>query len=208
MDRKTIKQYAKAKIKNNFWTAYLIGLIPSLIGFGNGIINVIFKRPEYSSIGTDNYEIISSIIVSLIYIFISYLTLNFFMKNSKEKAEFSDMASNLDAKRYFGFIEVSVLVYIKTVLWSLLLIIPGIIKGLEYTFVPYIKIAHPEYTAKECFERSKYMTDGIKFDIFILNLSFIGWFILSTLTFGILLPFTVAYQSQAIADLYYEISGE
>lgn len=208
MDRKTIKQYAKEKIKNNFWTAYLVGLIPSLAGFCDGIFRFTFTKPEYSSSINSNYEFMITIATSLFYVFVSYLVLSFFMKNSKEKAEFHDMVDGLDTSRYFDFVKVNFVVCIKTFLWSLLFIIPGIIKGLEYTFVPYIKIDHPEYTTDECFYCSKQMTDGRKFDIFILNLSFIGWFILSALTFGLVFPFTAAYQNQALADLYYDISGE
>lgn len=208
MDRKTIKQYAKEKIKNNLLTAYLVGLIPSLAGFCDGIFRFTVIKQEYSSSIDSNYELMISVGTSLFYIFVTYLILSFFMKNSKEKAEFHDMVDGLEASRYFDFIKVNLVVFVKTFLWSLLFIIPGIIKSLEYIFVPYIKISHPEYTTKECFEISRQMTSGRKFDIFILQLSFIGWVILSTLTLGLVLPFTVAYQNQALADLYYDISGE
>lgn len=206
MNRKTLKQYAKEKIKNNFWTAYIVGLIPSLIGFSSGIFEVIFKKPEYASNFADDGSFLVTIFVSLLSILISYLTLSFFMKNSKEKAELKDMVDGLTTNRYFDFVKVNFIVWVKTFLWTLLFIVPGIIKGLEYAFVPYIKMDHPEYTTDECFAYSKEITDGRKSDIFILQLSFLGWFILSTLTFGLVLPFTAAYQNQALADLYYDIS--
>lgn len=206
MNRKTLKQYAKEKIKNNFWTAYIVGLIPTIAGFSTGVFKIIFRKPEYASNLNSDGGFLTAIIVSLLSILISYLTLSFFMKNSKEKAEFKDMTNGLNTSKYFDFVKVSFIVYVKTLLWTLLFIVPGIIKGLEYTFVPYIKLDHPEYTTDQCFDYGKQMTDGRKLDIFMLQLSFIGWFILSTLTFGLVLPFTAAYQNQALADLYYDIS--
>lgn len=72
-----------------------------------------------------------------------------------------------------------------TVLWTLCLIIPGIVKSYEYKMIPYILAENPRISRKRAFEISKNMMDGEKWNAFVLDLSFIGWNLLSTITFGI-----------------------
>ena len=64
-------------------------------------------------------------------------------------------------------------------LWSLLFVIPGIIKSYEYRMIPYILSENPNISRKRAFEISKQMMKGNKWDTFVLDLSFIGWQILS-----------------------------
>lgn len=71
-------------------------------------------------------------------------------------------------------------------LWSLLFIIPGIVKGYSYALTPYILAKYPEISAKEALKVSMKLMDGKKSELFVLQLSFIGWFLLSGVTFGIL----------------------
>lgn len=87
---------------------------------------------------------------------------------------------------YLNVVKVMALKDIKLLLWTLLLIIPGIIKSYEYFGVDYILGIDPGMESKEVFERSKQMTDGNKMSIFILELSFIGWFLLILILIGIL----------------------
>ena len=72
-----------------------------------------------------------------------------------------------------------------TVLWTLCLIIPGIVKSYEYKMIPYILAENPEISRERAFEISKNMMDGEKWNAFVLDLSFIGWNLLSAITFGI-----------------------
>ena len=76
-------------------------------------------------------------------------------------------------------------------LWSLLFIIPGIIKSYSYSLIYYIKADHPEYGWRECLDESEKMMQGNKWRLFCLNFSFIGWIILSFLV--IPLVFTLPY---------------
>ena len=93
-------------------------------------------------------------------------------------------------------------------LWSLLLIIPGIIKGFSYSMAYYIKADHPEYGWRECLEKSETMMKGYKFKYFLLNLSFIGWILLSIVTFGLASFWVSAYMSTASAVFYDELKRE
>ena len=66
-------------------------------------------------------------------------------------------------------------------LWSLLFIIPGIIKSFSYAMAPYILAEHPEMTASEAITESRHMMDGNKWRLFCLDFSFIGWSLLCSL---------------------------
>ncbi len=90
-----------------------------------------------------------------------------------------------------------------TGLWSLLFIIPGIIKAYEYRMIPYLLAEHPEMSRQDAFYESKRMMNGYKWEAFVLDLSFIGWNFLSILTIGILGIFYVnPYIHATDAELY------
>ena len=71
-------------------------------------------------------------------------------------------------------------------LWSLLFVIPGIIKSLSYSMSFYILLDNPNMTSTECITKSREMMNGHKWELFCLLFSYIGWFILCALTLGIL----------------------
>lgn len=87
-------------------------------------------------------------------------------------------------------------------LWSLLLVIPGIVKTYEYYMVPYILSENPGISRRQAFALSRAMTDGEKWNIFVLELSFIGWHLLCLLTFGIGELFLAPYIRATRAELY------
>lgn len=90
-----------------------------------------------------------------------------------------------------------------TFLWSLLFVIPGIVKSYEYKMVPYLLAEYPDMDRKEVFARSRDMMYGQKWNTFVLDLSFIPWNILSTITFGLVGLFYVSpYQDATYAELY------
>ena len=70
-----------------------------------------------------------------------------------------------------------------TALWSLLLVVPGIVKHYEYLMVPYIIAENPAMDYKEAFQISKQMMDGEKMEAFIMDLSFLGWYLLTSCNF-------------------------
>jgi len=91
-------------------------------------------------------------------------------------------------------------------LWSLLFIIPGIIKLFAYSMIPYILADCPNVTAREAMKLSMRMTKGYKGQIFVMYLSFIGWFLLGTLTLHILtIIFVGPYMSTTVAGYYNEL---
>jgi len=92
-------------------------------------------------------------------------------------------------------------------LWSLLFVIPGIVVGFSYAMTDYVLAEHPEMTAREAIESSKQMMSGNRFRLFCLQLSFIGWDILASLTLGIGHLWLTPYKQAATAAFYREVSG-
>lgn len=94
-----------------------------------------------------------------------------------------------------------------TFLWFLLLVIPGIIKSYSYAMTFYILQDNPDMGANDAITESRKMMNGHKLDLFLLDLSFIGWYILGALCFGIGLFFVVPYHYQAKANFYESIKN-
>jgi uncharacterized membrane protein len=96
---------------------------------------------------------------------------------------------------------------IKIFLWSLLFIIPGIIAALNYSMSLFIMAQNPEIGIVEAIELSKKMMKGNKGKLFVLYLSFIGWFLLSGLTFGILMLYVYPYTMTTVAIFFNTVSS-
>ena len=126
----------------------------------------------------------------------------FFYENLKEKAGVGEIGYAYKN----GWANTAFVMFMKDLyifLWTLLLIIPGIIKHYEYRLVPYILAEDPSTELRDALELSKRMMAGQKWDAFVLDLSFIGWDILSAVTFGLVGVFWVApYRFSTEAALY------
>ncbi len=120
--------------------------------------------------------------------------------------EFNDLFSQFD-RFGTGFAQ-SFLRNLYVALWSLLLIVPGIIKSLSYSMTPFILAENPDMTASEAINRSKEMMDGHKMELFILGLSFIGWTLLAALTLNLGYLALNPYTNAAYAAFYRQLQAE
>ncbi len=94
-------------------------------------------------------------------------------------------------------------------LWTLLLIVPGIIKGLSYSMTVFVLADNPELSNNEAIEKSMTMMDGKKMKLFMLLLSFLGWILLTVfLTFGIGMLWVAPYMYQSMAAFYEDLKAE
>lgn len=89
-----------------------------------------------------------------------------------------------------------------TLLWSLLFIIPGMVKAYSYSMAPYIKVDNPEWGWSQCLNESKEITNGHKMDLFVLDLSFIGWTLVGCLACGIGVLWVEPYMQATSANAY------
>ena len=102
----------------------------------------------------------------------------------------------------------SILVQVYTFLWSLLFVIPGIVKSYSYSMTYFILADNPDMTPTEAINESRKMMDGNKWRLFCLDFSFIGWYLLSILTFGVLLLWIAPYNMMAHAEFYESIKPQ
>lgn len=93
-----------------------------------------------------------------------------------------------------------------TFLWSLLFIIPGIVKTYAYSMAPYIKCDNPEYDWKQCLDESQRIMKGKKWKLFCLDFSFIGWIIVAALACGIGTFWVTPYMQAARTSFYESIA--
>lgn len=122
--------------------------------------------------------------------------------NQKKQTFFSGFIE----RRYWRSVVSKILTSIFIYLWSLLLVIPGIIKSIAYSMTPFIISDSQNISALDAINISKKMTNGYKGDIFVFYLSYIGWYLLSILTFGLLAIFYVTpYQYTALGGYYTEL---
>ena len=127
----------------------------------------------------------------------------FFILNQTAQPGIGTLLDGFRSGHYVNIVLTMCLRDLFTALWSLLLVVPGIVKHYEYLMVPYIIAENPAMDYKEAFQISKQMMDGEKMEAFIMDLSFLGWYLLSAVTCGLLAIFYVnPYVQASFAEMY------
>ena len=122
------------------------------------------------------------------------------IRSQKDKIDVGDLFCGTE---HFGsLVLLGLMHFLFIFLWTLLFIIPGIIKSYSYAMAFYIKHDHPEYDWKQCIDESRRMMDGHKWQLFCLDFSFVGWFLLGFLCCGIVTLWVTPYQQAARANFY------
>lgn len=202
-NRPAIKAEAKSFIGQNarWWKMTLATIAIYLISGGFSIyvnIATVINRDDPST--TVGY---SSSVITLLLIPFTIAASGYYLNhirgfNPEWKSLYKEGIDN-----YGSYLVTGVLVNAFTVLWSLLFVVPGIIKAIAYSQAKYVIHDNPRLKGKEAIEISKRMTNGFKGDLFSMYLSFIGWYILVGLTGGILSIYVTPYV-ETTAAMYYE----
>ena len=116
-----------------------------------------------------------------------------------------DMFEGYNKELFSRVLTTTLLYYVYVFLWSLLLLIPGCIKSYSYAMTPYILKDNPEMKNNAAIEESMRMMDGHKLELFLLDLSFIGWALLSLLTCGIGFLWLTPYMNMARVNFYEDL---
>ena len=155
-------------------------------------------------------SVVSAIYRIFIYDILQIGSAKFFLENARTgNAKVGSLGFGFTNGSYKNEVYTSFLVELRVFLWSLLFIIPGIIKAYEYALVPYILADEPYLTPEEVLSRSKNMMQGNKMKLFALGLSFIGWHLLTIVTFGLIAIFwTNPYVYASVAEMYRKLKGE
>ena len=192
MDITQLKKLSSNQASEHVWTLVLITLIISAVsGIAGGILGA-------TIIGT-----VAIIFVTAPLFFSNHIVyLN--LVNGK-KPEIVDAFSGFYI--YVRALCVYFFMMLFTWLWSLLFIVPGIVKSYSYAMAPYIAMENPELGHLDCVTKSKEMMSGNRWRLFCLHVSFIGWAILCAFTLGIGNLWLNPYKNAATAAFYREISG-
>lgn len=195
--RSELKQNAKDRLKNNWGLAIGIIIVCTLISC---IPNLL------AEIDSESFAI--SVIIPIITLVITGpLTIGqckFFINlANRSNPKFSDL--------WYGFnnmlraIGVTLLVGVIVFIGSILFIIPGIILAFMYSQVYYIMAENPEMSIMNCLKESSRIMKGHKMDLFILELSFLGWGILMVITLGIAGLYVLPYYNATLTNFYLDI---
>lgn len=196
MGIKEVKQWAKEKVKGKRLTILVVLIILSALS-GYSVVN-------------DKDGLLSSLLSIAMSLLLFIVTVGYtkFMLNFINDKEYS-----LDQLwSYFGdwknlatvWIHETIMIF----LYFLLLIVPGIIKTISYSLVPYILVDDPNMSSGDVLDLSTKMMNGHKMDYFKLELSFIGWHLLAVLTLGILEIWIAPYQATAMTKFLSEVKSE
>ena len=126
----------------------------------------------------------------------------YMMENRLGDSPFDTLFSAFGGPHYTNVVKGMLWMNVKIFLYSLLFVVPGIIKSYEYYFVPYLLAENPQMSHERAMSLSTWMTEGEKMNIFVLELSFIGWHLLGALAFGIGNFFVIPYEEATKAELY------
>ena len=219
-NRQQVKEQAKQIMKRNYWKMFVVTLIASTL---TGEKTTIIERVQdftsnnlsYDSqpiFYSSNFELIfysfisvASILGILYTIFIGNVIVvgnnGYFIKNHDENPGLGEIFSGFKGN-YLNVVKIMFLMDLKTLLWLLLFIIPGFVKAYEYSMIPYLLAENPNLSADEAFSLSKQMTTEQKMDLFVLDLSFLGWIILGLICCGIGILFVLPYPEATRAEVY------
>ena len=224
-----VKAKARTAFKGNYWRCVLVGFILSLLTVGTSVSSTagsgddsdLMAKLQSLSQGDLQKVLIASSVAAVIISIISVLLkvfvfnplevggYNFFKKNIDDQT--TTVGSSIgDGFKNYGHTFVTLFLRdLFIALWTMLFVIPGIIKTYSYCMVPFILKDNPELSATEAITRSREMMNGNKWRAFLLDLSFIGWVLLGCITCGIVQFFwTTPYMYSTHAALYLELKNK
>lgn len=225
LDNKVIKSHARDFIRGRLWMFWSVLLVVGIIeSLANSLPQWIFgdRLSNLSDIIAGNPDNIPKEISSSVFgwyyvlnvlITIVLIPLNIGVAQNvlawsrgedvnKWKVLFGGFNS---AKIFFKQVGVVVLNTILCALWAILLVVPGIIKGLAYSMYPYVLRDEPDLSVWQTLKKSEAIMKGYKGKLFLMYLSFVGWFILGAFTFGILYIWLTPYIMTSTVKFYDDV---
>lgn len=182
LNRPAIKFEARnfISVEKRWLLIFWAGIIPFLFNFGQSYYGM--STATSNSVGTSaTLLFIIAYLINPFKIAFNGYKLNC-LRNNTFEAKF---VYNTVSANYVKFLITGIVRDIFVFLWSLLLVVPGIIKWFSYSMTDYIIFENPSLDPKEAMDISKRITSGFRTKIFLMHLSFIPWFLFATVTFGI-----------------------
>lgn len=205
------RSMARRALKNFWWLAVGVTLLATVLGGGTSSLTVSFQNSDISRYYPEAMRRFTHVLVPVA----SVLAMGQFVLRGSisighdrfclklvdgEQAQFEDLFSAFDI---FGSAFVlNLLIALKVFAWSLLFVIPGIVKMYAYSMAYYVKLDHPDYGWKACIDESRQLMDGHKWEKFVLDLSFLGWIIVGSLCLGVGTLWVTPYMEATNAQFY------
>lgn len=227
--RAELKREARNVLKSCYWGALIVTVIASVVDNVDKVTSVVFEKMPVirgktlamAALADLNFAELMAIIGvmmltafagSIITVFvagpISVGEKRYFLEGTQYRFDINNILHGFTCGKYLNVVFTNLLVNIFTALWTLLFIIPGIIKGYAYAMTPYILAENPNIKPMQAINLSCRMTKGHKLDLFVLGFSFIGWYMLGALAFGIGTAFVVPYDRATHAQFYLALRSE
>ena len=210
------RSMARRALKNFWWLAVGVTLLATVLGGGTSSLTVSFQNSDVSRYYPEAMRRFTHVLVPVA----SVLAMGQFVLRGSisighdrfclklvdgEQAQFDDLFSAFDI---FGSAFVlNLLIALKVFAWSLLFVIPGIIAAYRYRFAYYNLCENPDMGVMEALNMSKAQTGGFKWQLFVLDLSFLGWMLLCGLTLGILSIWVQPYILQTNVGYFQQIKA-
>jgi uncharacterized membrane protein len=137
-------------------------------------------------------------------LYVGYAAIMLKLARGRGEVDIADSAKGF-LEGYVDNLLLGLIAMVKIFLWSLLFVIPGIIKAYSYSMIYYVKNDHPSFTWRECLAESERLMKGKRMNLFLLDLSFLGWILLMPFTFGIGILWLSPYMEQSHAQFYESI---
>ena len=205
-----LKNAALEALRGNWAPAVVCTIIYLLLSIGISLLQPNIDDPTAALTGAQKIMMVANVL--LLFLVMVPLGIGYYQAF---KVLFTDGDNKLTANcfrlsfgNYFKNIAAYLLMCLFIFLWTLLLIIPGIIKALAYSMTPFILQDFPELSVNQAINLSQKMMKGHKFDYFWLGLSFIGWILLGLLTLGIGYIWLIPYMYTSYAAFYEEVKKE
>ena len=210
-NRQQVKEQAKQIMKRNYWKMFVVTLIAGILNaeyvdliqavedfIPDNVLPSMFSSILTILSGGFFVGLLSSIFIgNVIRVGEQY----YFIKNHYGNPALNEIFQGFKGN-YLNVVKIMFIMQLKIMLWLLLLVVPGIIKAYEYSMIPYLLAENPNITMDEAFSLSKQMTTGQKMNLFVLDLSFLGWYFLGFLCFGVGALFVKPYDVAAFAEVY------
>ena len=219
------KNSAQKALTGRYWLCVLAALIAGVLGGAASVPTLTFRFDVTGNAfwrmiqGTDAEQVLMYLLTSAAPFASLYAIGTFIIGGAVEQgydlfniAPFTGDAPQLPMlfSRVSNFgkaLGLRLLMALKIFAWTLLFIVPGIIARYRYALAPFLMAEYPELSIMEAIERSKAMMQGKKWQLFCLNCSFIGWYLLVGLTAGIGAVFLAPYVKAAETSFYLDVSG-
>ncbi|WP_373718167.1 DUF975 family protein [Jeotgalibaca porci] len=202
MNRSSIKQQAKEDIRQN----YVPWLVVRLITLSITIFQGYFRLTDSNTILETSARVqVQERWLNLfeILLLVPFSRLAIHLCTGRFRSIKESLFKNEQWLRDIGAL---LLVALYTLLWTLLFIIPGIIKGYSYSLVPYILAEDDTISITEAIALSQRLTEGYKWELFVMDWSFILWDLATSLTIGLVGFYAIPYKKATWTRYYLQLS--